>query len=210
MPYSVVTNGNLDTVAAAVAAPFGPFTRVGDAAAVSPNSNLPVEMTAATGETIYVSYDTLNSAVLLEEFLKETFGLGYLMNKIKLMIEVINASIQDIAPPPATDAEVKQILQSLKLLPTLFASVPWVAHLEWESSQKVAASFVNTPTGLSVDFVQTITGQKFLHLWDFGDGTTSLADDPTHVYAGAGTYTVRLIVIGAGGVVEVSNDVTVA
>ena len=33
--------------------------------------------------------------------------------------------------------------------------------------------------------------------WDFGDGNTSTVEDPTHVYAAPGTYTVTLEVITA-------------
>ena len=35
--------------------------------------------------------------------------------------------------------------------------------------------------------------------WDFGDGTSATSQDPTHLYAAAGTYTVTLNVITAGG-----------
>jgi gliding motility-associated-like protein len=37
----------------------------------------------------------------------------------------------------------------------------------------------------------SIAGQSFI--WDFGDGTTSTATNPTHTYAVAGTYTITLI-----------------
>jgi gliding motility-associated-like protein len=43
------------------------------------------------------------------------------------------------------------------------------------------AQFTNTSLG-GIDF-----------LWDFGDGSTSTAVDPTHLYPVAGTYTVKLI-----------------
>jgi PKD repeat protein len=35
--------------------------------------------------------------------------------------------------------------------------------------------------------------------WSFGDGTTSAAENPTHVYAQAGSYTVKLTVTDANG-----------
>ena len=40
------------------------------------------------------------------------------------------------------------------------------------------------------------------YLWDFGDGTTSTAANPTHVYGSAGTYTVKLLAITNGCTVE--------
>ena len=48
--------------------------------------------------------------------------------------------------------------------------------------------------------------------WDFGDGATSHDRNPTHVYAAAGSYTVKLVVSGLNGDAEVvkNNVVTVA
>ncbi len=34
-------------------------------------------------------------------------------------------------------------------------------------------------------------------IWDFGDGNSSTAQNPTHAYAGTGTYTVKLIAVNA-------------
>lgn len=43
------------------------------------------------------------------------------------------------------------------------------------------------------------TGRGTSYLWDFGDGTTSTEENPTHNYATPGTYTVRLIAYQEGG-----------
>jgi PKD repeat protein len=40
-----------------------------------------------------------------------------------------------------------------------------------------------------------VTGWK----WSFGDGTTSTAQNPSHTFTSAGTYTVSLIAVNAGG-----------
>ena len=37
-------------------------------------------------------------------------------------------------------------------------------------------------------------GKQLLLEWDFGDGTQSLLDSPTHTYLAAGTYAIRLSV----------------
>ena len=40
------------------------------------------------------------------------------------------------------------------------------------------------------------------YLWDFGDGNFSTEANPTHNYAAAGTYTVKLTVTGITGIAE--------
>jgi PKD repeat protein len=67
------------------------------------------------------------------------------------------------------------------------------------------ASFSATPTSgtapLAVTFTDTSTGTPTSWAWDFdNDGTTdSTAQNPTHTYSSAGTYSVRLTVGNAGG-----------
>ncbi len=52
--------------------------------------------------------------------------------------------------------------------------------------------------GQSVAFTNTTTGSgPFTYLWDFGDGITDTVENPVHVYATAGTYTVTLTAWGA-------------
>ena len=52
---------------------------------------------------------------------------------------------------------------------------------------------------LTVDFVDTSTGLITDWMWDFGDGTTSASQSPTHLYTQEGSYTVTLVVSGPGG-----------
>ncbi len=57
---------------------------------------------------------------------------------------------------------------------------------------------------LTVQFTDSSTGTPTSWLWDFGDGFTSAAQHPSHLYAAAGTYTVSLTASNSGG----SNTVT--
>ena len=71
----------------------------------------------------------------------------------------------------------------------------------------VANFTANTTTGLiplTIGFTSTSTGSITSWAWTFGDGGTSTAQNPSHTYTTAGTYTVKLTVTGSGG----SNTVT--
>ncbi|RMH01400.1 MAG: PKD domain-containing protein, partial [Planctomycetota bacterium] len=65
------------------------------------------------------------------------------------------------------------------------------------------ADFVGAPTSgaapLVVDFRDLSTGSPTSWNWDFGDGNTATAQNPSHTYTQAGTYTVSLTVSNAYG-----------
>lgn len=65
---------------------------------------------------------------------------------------------------------------------------------------------------LKVRFQNFTTGHIIRHLWDFGDGGTSLEESPNHTYLTEGVYTVKLNIVtstGAQGVATKSNYVLV-
>ncbi len=77
-----------------------------------------------------------------------------------------------------------------------------VTHSVTVSAAPVAptAAFTATPTYLSVQFTNQSTGTAPLtYAWDFGDGGSSALPSPSHTYAAAGTYSVKLTVTGPGG-----------
>ncbi|HSH65718.1 MAG TPA: PKD domain-containing protein, partial [Bacteroidia bacterium] len=60
-----------------------------------------------------------------------------------------------------------------------------------------------------VEFTSESIGALFWN-WDFGDGQTSTDKQPTHQYATSGTYTIKLVIIGAFGCsASIVHDVTV-
>ena len=65
---------------------------------------------------------------------------------------------------------------------------------------------------LSVDFsdLSVVTGGSPTYLWDFGDGNTSGLQNPTHVYASPGTYTVCLTVTDICGTDSTCGFITPA
>ena len=72
-----------------------------------------------------------------------------------------------------------------------------------QQTQPVSASFMVTPSNgtagsTTFSFIDQSTGSVTSWLWQFGDGFTSQQQNPTHVYANAGNYTVTLQVSGSG------------
>lgn len=78
----------------------------------------------------------------------------------------------------------------------------------------VSAQFdvsTNNPTpGANVAFTDRSTGSPTSWSWSFGDGATSSAQNPSHTYAAAGTYTVSLTVANANGQSLTSKQLIVA
>jgi PKD repeat protein len=59
-------------------------------------------------------------------------------------------------------------------------------------------AFNTTISGITVDFNNISSGAATTN-WDFGDGGTSSAFSPTHIYAGNGSYPISLIVTNGCG-----------
>lgn len=57
------------------------------------------------------------------------------------------------------------------------------------------------PPGMTVAFSDRASGSPTAWEWDFGDGSGSTAQNPTHVYSAPGQYTVKLTTTSAGGLV---------
>jgi len=80
---------------------------------------------------------------------------------------------------------------------------------------KPVAAFSASPTSgkspLNVKFTDKSTGSPTKWKWDFGDGTISTKQNPTHKYSKAGKYTVTLKVTNAIGIntATKSNYITV-
>lgn len=80
-------------------------------------------------------------------------------------------------------------------------------------SQPAVANFAFTPanpvSGQSVLFTDQSTGAPSSWAWDFGDGATSTLQNPSHIYANAGLYAVRLTVSAGGSPSSASRTVVV-
>jgi len=80
----------------------------------------------------------------------------------------------------------------------------------------VTANFTANPSSgrapLTVQFTDQSSGPVTSWNWNFGDGSTnSPAQNPSHVYSSAGSFTAALTVSGSGGLTgSVSHVITVA
>jgi PKD repeat protein len=66
---------------------------------------------------------------------------------------------------------------------------------------------IDSCTVYFADFSGTGAGTTITNwYWDFGDGNTSTVQNPTHVYAASGTYTVCLTIVGANAAGQQCKD----
>jgi len=61
-----------------------------------------------------------------------------------------------------------------------------------EPTAKFRAIIPDTPLPVQVTFINESTGNPTTWSWNFGDGTTSTEQHPTHTYTNPGTYLVTL------------------
>ena len=84
-----------------------------------------------------------------------------------------------------------------------FAALQWVPSKPGPGPEPPKADFTAEPTTAPdktiIQFTDQSTGDITSWLWDFGDGETSIDQNPSHLYKEARTYTVSLTVTGPGG-----------
>ena len=74
----------------------------------------------------------------------------------------------------------------------------------------VTAPATQQPLGASVAFSANASNPNLGYLWDFGDGSTSTEVAPSHDYARAGVFTVRLTLRNGGGSITATARVAIA
>ncbi len=86
--------------------------------------------------------------------------------------------------------------QPLTIGPENIDQLPLTAYALVQSPVVPTTSFTvdraGGPAPVQVRFTDTSTGNPDRWLWDFGDGSTSTEQNPTHMYSWAGIFTVKL------------------
>lgn len=91
--------------------------------------------------------------------------------------------------------------------PTLYRYVGGKV-LNLSGTSNVVGSFTATPVAGNAPLtVQFTTGTAQSYVWNFGDGSTSTLQNPSHTYA-AGTFTATLTIQSAGGSGTGSQTIT--
>jgi len=76
------------------------------------------------------------------------------------------------------------------------------------------ASFTNSlPNGIppvTINFTDTSTGNPASWGWSFGDGGTSALQNPSHIYAASGSYTVTLAVANSAGTATTARTINIS
>ena len=87
--------------------------------------------------------------------------------------------------------------------------VNYITVLSQPPSSNFCSNITCGNVPLTVQFNDTSTGSPASWNWNFGDGCTSIEQNPTHTYYSAGTYNVNLIVSNADGTSSKTATITV-
>ena len=96
-----------------------------------------------------------------------------------------------------------------------FLSMVVAATLAFSSCTKMPMACCDFPAtathGQAVSFSSTCSMNASSYEWDFGDATKSTDANPTHTYAAAGTYTVKMMAMSKNGkkMNDTSKSITV-
>ena len=114
-----------------------------------------------------------------------------------------DGATSNVASPAHTYAAPGTYTVSLHVANSKGSDTSTMTDLVTVSAHTPTADFTASPTSgtgpLTVDFTDTSANAPSTWAWDFGDGATSTAQNPTHTYTTAGSYAVSLTVANTGG-----------
>lgn len=95
-------------------------------------------------------------------------------------------------------------------LSTLFISILLISSCKKEPEPVASFSMNKNNVLVPATIIFTnLSTDATSYNWDFGDGSASTIESPTHEYTSSGTFTVTLTAIGEGGTNSTSQNVTI-
>lgn len=111
------TNGQVDTAAAAVPTPYGPFTRVTDLLTQpTPNDMFKIQFTDANGKTIYMTYADVTTTAVRNKRIAEVYGYQYVLHALIAQVDAINTSLQAVKQVDGNGYTIAQFENAVELL----------------------------------------------------------------------------------------------
>lgn len=110
-----VTNAQVDVLAAAIAAPYGPLVRVTDLDTDSPDPNKDFKIlfdTAVSGVQVELTYHELNDADIAAAVIAQAFNFQDKLEAIIADLDTLNTTAQALALPH-TPADYKTVYQGI-------------------------------------------------------------------------------------------------
>ncbi|XOV93542.1 MAG: immunoglobulin-like domain-containing protein [Bacteroidota bacterium] len=106
---------------------------------------------------------------------------------------------------------MKHVLKSLLLIAIAISVATLISCNKDEEVPEVVASFIaNITAGTGDVSFENTSENATSYSWDFGDGETSELEDPSHTYAEAGNYSVKLTASNAAGDSDTfTDDITI-
>jgi len=124
-------------------------------------------------------------------------------HKLKLETTIFSEEDGHVGENPATGAEWTLAINYRPVVDFTFVKVTTASALRSTGTPLRPMQFTYEDT---IQFTSTVTDpdgtidEPFTYLWNFGDNTTSTAQNPTHQYPNGGTFQVTLTVTDARGV----------
>lgn len=117
---ATITNTQVNTACAAVAAPYGPFTRVTDMSALpTPNDMFKIQVTDANSKTLYMTYAELTNATLRNRVIANVYGKDYVLHSLINKVATINTTLQAMKQATATGYTVTNYRDAVELIRTI-------------------------------------------------------------------------------------------
>lgn len=111
---TTITNSNLDTLAAAVPAPYGPLTRVTSVASLpTPNSEIRIEFTSQYSISVWLTYEELQVAGVRDRILAQAHEWTDVVTNMKTHITALDA-LADGMSAPHTYADYQTLVDYIR------------------------------------------------------------------------------------------------